>query len=105
MALILSLEQLFEHLGYLAIFGLVTANLFLLLERRWKDLLRLMAAQAGMLILAIPWLLLIPGQITKVQTAFWTPRPILALRYLLYLKKHFLRIFFSNVTLNPSLDN
>ncbi len=59
----------------LAIFGLVTANLFLLIERRWKDLLRLIAAQVGILTLALPWLVMLPGQIAKVQQAFWTPRP------------------------------
>jgi mannosyltransferase len=59
----------------LAIFGLSIANFYLLFHRKWKDLLRLMAGQVGIMLLAIPWLVMVPGQIDKVQTAFWTPRP------------------------------
>jgi len=59
----------------LAIFGLLIANAYLLIQRRWKDLLKLLLAQAAILLLALPWLLLVPEQIAKVQRAFWTPRP------------------------------
>ncbi len=59
----------------LAVFGLLIADAYLLVQRRWKDLLRLLAAQAAILLLALPWLLLVPAQIAKVQRAFWTPRP------------------------------
>ncbi len=59
----------------LAVFGLVLPNFYLLLRRRWKNLGRLIAAQAVILVLSLPWLLMVPGQIDKIQRAFWTPRP------------------------------
>ncbi len=62
----------------LAIFGLATADLFLLLRREWKKLWALMAAQAVIGALALPWLWMVPGQVEKIQRAFWTPRPGLA---------------------------
>lgn len=59
----------------LAIFGLVAPNVYLLIKRDWKRQRRLILAQVGIAVLALPWLLLVPGQIAKVQRAFWTPRP------------------------------
>lgn len=59
----------------LAVFGLVAPNVYLLIKRDWKRQWRLVLAQVGIAVLALPWLLLVPGQIEKVQRAFWTPRP------------------------------
>jgi mannosyltransferase len=59
----------------LAIFGLVIPNLFLLLRRDWRKLGQLLLAQLLIALIALPWLLLIPGQIAKIQRAFWTPQP------------------------------
>ncbi len=59
----------------LAIFGLAAANVFLLLRREWRSFWRLCLAQAAIGVMALPWLWMIPGQIEKIQTAFWTPRP------------------------------
>lgn len=59
----------------LAIFGLIAPNLYLLFKRDWRRQARLIAAQLAIALLALPWLLLVPGQIEKVQRAFWTPRP------------------------------
>lgn len=59
----------------LAIFGLVAPNFYLLFRRDWRRQGRLIAAQLAIALLALPWLLLVPGQIEKVQRAFWTPRP------------------------------
>jgi mannosyltransferase len=59
----------------LAGFALVIPNLFLLVRREWKLLGRLMIAQAGIILLALPWLLFLPGQLEKIQRAFWTPQP------------------------------
>ena len=59
----------------LAIFVLVVPNLFLLIRREWKLSGRLLVAQALIGLLALPWMLMLPGQIAKIQTAFWTPRP------------------------------
>ncbi len=59
----------------LAIFGLVLPDFYLLLKRDWRMLLKLVIAQLAIALLAAPWLVMIPGQIDKIQTAFWTPRP------------------------------
>jgi mannosyltransferase len=59
----------------LAIFVLVVPNLFLIYKRKWRLLFRLFAAQFVIGLIAIPWLLYLPGQILKIQGAFWTPRP------------------------------
>lgn len=59
----------------LAVFTLVAPVVFLALKRAWGLLGRQTLALAVTAILALPWLLVIPGQIQKIQTAFWTPRP------------------------------
>lgn len=59
----------------LAIFALVVPDVFLLLQRDWRRLTRLLAAQVLIGLLALPWLLMVPGQVAKIQGAFWTPRP------------------------------
>jgi len=59
----------------LAIFGLILPDVYLLLKRDWRMLLKLVLAQLIIALLASPWLVMIPGQIDKIQTAFWTPRP------------------------------
>lgn len=59
----------------LAGFIIIAPNIFLLLKRKWHLLLRLCIAQAAIALLASPWLLMVPGQVEKIQGAFWTPRP------------------------------
>lgn len=59
----------------LAAFTLLSADLLLLLQRRWRLLGRLLLSQAAILLLVSPWLVMVPGQIAKIQRAFWTPRP------------------------------
>jgi mannosyltransferase len=59
----------------LAALTILSANLLLLLQRRWRLLGRLVLAQVAILFLASPWLVMVPGQIAKIQRAFWTPRP------------------------------
>jgi 4-amino-4-deoxy-L-arabinose transferase-like glycosyltransferase len=59
----------------LAIFSIVAIDLFLILHREWRNLARLLLAQAVTVVLFIPWLRYVPGQIQKIQDAFWTPRP------------------------------
>jgi len=58
-----------------AVFVLVVPSLFLLILRKWKLLGRLIAAQLALAVLALPWLVLIPGQIAKVQKAWTYPLP------------------------------
>jgi mannosyltransferase len=58
-----------------AIFGLVIPDAYLLVTRRWRLLGKLLLAQAATAVLALPWLLLVPGQIAKVQRAWWQDRP------------------------------
>jgi uncharacterized membrane protein len=59
----------------LAIFSLAAVDVFLLLRREWSNLGRLVLSQLVMVVLFLPWLRYVPGQIQKIQDAFWTPRP------------------------------
>ena len=59
----------------LAVFSLVAVDVYFLFRREWSFLRRLVLAQLGIAVLLIPWLLFLPGQIAKIQAAFWTPRP------------------------------
>jgi len=59
----------------LAVFGLILPDIYLALKRAWKELRKLAVAQVLVLGLAAPWLVMIPGQIDKIQAAFWTIRP------------------------------
>jgi mannosyltransferase len=49
--------------------------MLLILQRQWRFLGKLLLAQVAIGLLAIPWLFMLPGQISKIQTAFWTPPP------------------------------
>ncbi len=59
----------------LAIFTMAALDAYLLIKREWKKLSRLVILQVIMAVLFIPWLVFLPGQIDKIQTAFWTPKP------------------------------
>lgn len=59
----------------LALFTLAAPPLFLLARRRWTAFRRSSSGLAAVLILAGPWLVILPRQIAKIQTAFWTPIP------------------------------
>ena len=59
----------------LAVFGLAIPDLYLLFKRKWRGLRNLILGQAVIGLLALPWLVMVPGQIEKIQRAFWTPRP------------------------------
>lgn len=57
------------------VFALGIPNLFLLFRREWKLFVRVLLAQVGIGLLALPWLLQLPTQIAKVQQAWTLPRP------------------------------
>lgn len=59
----------------LAIFTLIAIDIFLILQKEWKKLGWYILVKGVMGILFLPWLVFVPGQIEKIQTAFWTPRP------------------------------
>lgn len=59
----------------LASFALLIPDIWLLWKRKFKPLFTLMLAQVVMVLFALPWLIQLPGQIHKIETAFWTPRP------------------------------
>lgn len=59
----------------LALFTLLAPDIYLTVRRRWRTLRRLLLAQGAALVLALPWLIVVPQQIAKIQRAFWTPRP------------------------------
>jgi len=59
----------------LAGFGLIWGNIYLLGKKRWNDHTQLIKAQLWIGLVYLPWAFFLPGQIAKVQRAFWTPRP------------------------------
>ncbi len=59
----------------LAVFSIVAPNLLLVVRREWRFLSHLVIAQLGIGLLWLPWLVLVPMQIAKIQTAFWTLQP------------------------------
>ena len=58
-----------------AVFALVIPTLFLLVTRRRRLLGRLILAQVAIALLSLPWLALVPGQMAKVQRAWWQNPP------------------------------
>jgi 4-amino-4-deoxy-L-arabinose transferase-like glycosyltransferase len=59
----------------LAAFTLFAPDVYFLVRREWSTLRRLLLAQVVVAVVWAPWLLMLPGQIAKIQAAFWTPRP------------------------------
>jgi mannosyltransferase len=59
----------------LAFLILLTLYLFVVVRQRWSFLGRLLLAHVGSLLLFLPWLLLVPGQLAKVRQAYWIPKP------------------------------
>jgi mannosyltransferase len=59
----------------LAVFSIVAPNFLLVFRREWRFLRLLLLAQVVIGLLWLPWLLIVPLQIAKIQTAFWTPVP------------------------------
>jgi mannosyltransferase len=59
----------------LAVFFILIPDIILLFYRRWQLLKRLILAQVAIAVIVLPWLIYVPGQISKIQQAFWTPRP------------------------------
>ncbi len=63
------------YIHNIAVLALGMPNLFLLLKRRWRLFGRLVLAQVGIVLLNLPWLVLLPEQLAKVQRAWslWKP--------------------------------
>lgn len=59
----------------LAAITLIAGDAFLLWRRQWRTLLQLVASQVASVLLFLPWLVYVPGQLEKIQRAFWTLRP------------------------------
>jgi mannosyltransferase len=53
----------------------LTLYFYVLLRRQWSFLGRLLLAHLASLLLFLPWLLLVPGQLAKVRQAYWITRP------------------------------
>ena len=45
---------------------------------RWRNLLPLFLSHLMMLVLFAPWLLVLPGQLGKIEQAYWVPQPGMA---------------------------
>ncbi|HLB64647.1 MAG TPA: glycosyltransferase family 39 protein [Anaerolineales bacterium] len=59
----------------LAFTYLVPLSLMPILQRRWRDALRTLAAGLGALVLYLPWLIQVPMQLARVRTAYWVEQP------------------------------
>lgn len=59
----------------LAAFYLIPLALLPLLEKNWQAVRGVFLAGLGALLLYIPWLVQLPAQLTKVQSAYWVERP------------------------------
>ncbi len=59
----------------LAFLTLLTLDLFVVLQRRWRFLRTLLVCHLAIGLLFLPWLLLVPGQFAKVRQAYWIPKP------------------------------
>jgi hypothetical protein len=73
MVVISGAAALYTH--NLAIFSVIVLDLYLAFRKNWRGLGRLVLAQLAMVALFLPWLQFVPGQLQKIQTAFWTPQP------------------------------
>ncbi len=59
----------------LAVFWIAVPLAFLFFKRDWRSLGKVLLAVGLIGLISLPWLIKIPGQVEKIQTAFWTPRP------------------------------
>ena len=59
----------------LAIFWLIVPLLILIVTKNWQRFTQMLFALGLICLATLPWLVKIPGQIDKIQNAFWTPRP------------------------------
>jgi uncharacterized membrane protein len=67
-----ALAQYTHHLAAFYLLALVLVPLF---QRDWKTLRAVALSGVGALILYSPWLVQLPAQFAKVQTAYWVERP------------------------------
>lgn len=72
-AIICGVVAMYTH--NLAIFGIIAPDVLLLIKKDFNRLKKLVISQMVIAVLSLPWLIMVPGQMQKVQTAFWTPRP------------------------------
>jgi mannosyltransferase len=65
--------SLYSH--NLAVLFLQIPNIILVFQKNWRLLAKLLLAQIIIFVLFLPWAFFVPGQLQKIQTAFWTPTP------------------------------
>jgi len=69
------LAALAMYTQQLAAFYLATLGLIPLLARAWRKIVPTAVAAGLALLLYLPWLLNLPGQLGKLQAYYWIPRP------------------------------
>ncbi len=69
------LAALAMYTQQLAAFYLAALGLLPILSRRWDRLLPTMASAGLALVLYLPWLVKLPGQLNKLNAYYWVPRP------------------------------
>src|ERR1043165_6318946 len=64
-----------QYTHNLAAFYLIALALLPILQRDWKTLRAIIFAGIGALILYMPWVIQLPAQFAKIQSAYWVQRP------------------------------
>jgi mannosyltransferase len=59
----------------LAVFPIFVPLIVSILLRKWRIVNGVLISQALIELFSLPWLVILPGQIDKMQSAFWMPRP------------------------------
>ncbi len=59
----------------IAVLALGMPNLFLLFKRRWRLFGKLVLAQLAIVLINLPWLIMLPQQVAKIQRAWWGQPP------------------------------
>jgi mannosyltransferase len=70
-----SSAALAQYTHNLAAFYLFSLALLPIIKREWKTLRHVILAGIGALILYAPWLVQLPAQFSKIQSAYWVERP------------------------------
>jgi len=86
-----------QYTHSLAAFYLVALALLPILQKNWQALRAMVLAGIGALILYSPWLLQLPAQFSKIQSAYWVERPDISSLFTLLL------VYVTNVPLPANL--
>lgn len=67
-----------QYTHHLAAFYLLPLAVVPVLQKKWKVVSAVVLAGIGALVLYLPWLIRLPAQFSKIQSAYWVERPDLS---------------------------